>query len=816
MNRWTDRNLRPDVLASEEPLDLGTEPALLLDHLVVKAGSACLLDQVSMQVTPGAIVAVLGANGAGKTTLLDAVSGTMRHKGAVLVGGKRAKFRGGRPVEGVARVFQGSPLPESLTVAEVLDVTARDRDRAGEVMARFGLTPHASTFVGELSTGMRRILDLAIATIGTPAVLLLDEPASGLAASEVERLADLVVEYRDRTGAAVLVVEHDPTFVQRIADEVVVLDAGRVVRRGTCDQILHGRHPEAAARVASPLDDDFADRLARVADVAAPAQPPLRRTLSTWTKLRLGLREFAAGMSSVLILGVLNRVMKVELGISLAVVATILASYNLASPLAMAIGHQSDRRPIFGRHRTPYIIGGSIVTAIAVLLAPYTAQALAGGLSATSIGLSLVLFVVMGVGMYGSGTVYFALIADLTPREERGHAASIVYLELMLGILAGVALSTTILDDAANGLHTLFAVAAFLVVALTTVAVWGLDPREVEEEPGADVGVWGAITGVAKLPTARRFFAFMFFATLFLFLQQAVLEPFGGEVLHLSVRATSGFNAIQTIGVLVGMIWTGKAVADRGGHKRTAIVGLAGASIAFGCLTFAALTQSAPPSWFAILLVGLTTGLFNVATLALMMSMSDPRRMALFMGAWTVSHALADGMATAGGGIVYEAAAWLAGEGAGAYATVFAIEAIGLALCVPLLRRIDPETFSIEVATESARSAAVAMGWMKPEPKLSRRERRARARSKAAAASAPAVAIPELPMPAALSPEARQARRTRVPVGVGADRGATPATASEPTPPILDAREPVAVGTNGASAPPRRRRVRPPAELRQD
>lgn len=756
--------LTPD--GDEPPLRLD-DPALVLEGVGVRVGSATLLADVDLVVEPGRIVAILGANGAGKTTLLDAISGTVRARGDVVVAGRQRR-RGAGPDRGVARVFQGSPLPETLTVAEVVDVRTRDRARAAAVLRRFGLAEHADSFAGELSTGMRRVLDLALATVDEPSLLLLDEPASGLAASEVDHLAELVRRHRDETGCAVLVVEHDPGFVERIADEVVVLDRGRVVRHGALAEVLVDRgHPEAATRVASPLDEAFRDRLERVSEVAAPPEPPLRRQLSTWTKLRLGLREFAAGMASVLTLGVLNRVMKVELGISLAVVATLLASYNLAAPFAMAVGHASDRRPILGRHRTPYIIGGTVLSATAVALSPHVADALAGGLHLGTLALALGLFILMGFGMYTSGTVFFALIADLTPRAERGHAASIVYLELMLGIMAGVALSTTLLDDAANGLHTLFAITGLLVVLLTVVAVWGLDPGEVEEEPGGDVGVVQAVRDVAALPTARKFFAFMFLVTLFLFLQQAVLEPFGGEVLGLSVRATSGFNAVQTLGVLVGMVITGKATADRTGHKRTALVGLYGASASFGALTFAAITQSAPPSWFAILLVGLSTGLFNVATLALMMAMADPRRMALFMGAWTVAHALADGMATAGGGVVYEAALWVAGDNAGAYATVFAFEAIGLAACIPLLRAIDPDRFALEVATESARRAAAQMGWMAPVEVLDRKQRRAAARARAtarrsgtgAADDAPVPATLSMPMPAALTVEARAARR---------------------------------------------------------
>src|SRR3712207_6684854 len=135
-------------------------------------------------------------------------------------------------------------------------------------------------------------------------------------------------------------------------------------------------------------------------------------------------------MASVLVLGVLNRVMKVELGISLVVVAVLLASYNLAAPFALAIGHRSDQRPILGRHRAPYIVGGAILTATAVLLAPHLADRLAADVNAVMVTVAVVVFVLMGVGMYGAGAVYFALIADITARDERAHAAAVVYLML--------------------------------------------------------------------------------------------------------------------------------------------------------------------------------------------------------------------------------------------------------------------------------------------------------------------------------------------------------------------------------------------------
>ena len=670
-------------------------PVVRLQHVTVTLGQHRALDSIDFEVAAGEIVAVVGPNGAGKTTLLDVVTGDVNPDGRVEA----------PPARCIARVHQGSPLPDTLTVAELLDLGTGGGAATDELAAAFGLTDHLDTRVAHLSTGMRRVADLAVSTVGDHDLLLLDEPASGLADAEIDHLATLIDTHRRARNVPVLVVEHNQRLVSRIADRVVVLDHGRV---------LDGPVAYAAPGTDHPTNLPVRATLARIADAGVAPTPPARHEVSTWTKLRLGLREFAAGMSSVLILGVLNRVMKVELGISLLVVATILASYNLAAPLALAIGHRSDQRPIRGRHRAPYIVGGATLTAIVLAAAPHLADLLARGINPMSVGLMLVAFVIMGTGMYGAGTVYFALIADITPREERGHAASVVYLMLMAGIVSGAVLSASVLDDDANGRHSLFAIVALLIVALNVAAVWGLDPREVDDDVLPErTNAWTAVREIAAIGAARRFFVFTLVATIFLFLQQAVLEPFGGDVLGLSVRATTGFNAVQTIGVLVGMLVTGRGIADRAGHKRTATVGLVGSSIAFTALAAAALSGSVEASWLGVLLVGLTTGLFNVAVLALMMAMSVPERVALFMGAWTVSHALADGIATAGGGILHDLALRVTSTEI-AYASVFAAEAIGLALCIPLLRRIDVDTFAKDVAAESARRSAAAMGWMRP------------------------------------------------------------------------------------------------------
>jgi len=671
-----------------------TAQALRCTDVSVQIGPHRLLDGVSLAVDAGKIVCVVGPNGAGKTTLLDAVCGLVPAEGTVVVGNANGS---GQDAHSIGRAFQGSPLPATLTVAECAAVVTGSRQGADELMARFGLSPHAGSFVSELSTGMRRILDLAVATAKSPSLLILDEPSSGLAASEVEHLATLIKRWRDASGAGVLVVEHDAALVQAVADEVIVLNEGRIFAQGDAREVLDERRA-GRLRLKHPDDPGFQAALGEVAARAAPALPLPRRVLSTWTLLRLGLREFAAGMSSVLILGVLNRVLKVELGVSLSIVAPILASLNLAAPLALGFGHRSDTKPILGYRRIPYIIGGAIIAGGAVAAAPHVAGQLAGGVSPGVVLGSLALFIVMGIGMYGAGTVFFALIADIAPEEERGHAASVVYLMLSGGIFAGVVLTAGILDSDASNINTLFAIAGVLVVVLTTLAVWGQEqPVEDASALRAEHVPFGrALREVAGLRQARTFFLFMVLSTVFLFLQQAVLEPYGGEVLGLDVRQTSAFNVMLTIGIVTGMVAGGRPWADQIGPMRLARIGLIASGVGFGLLGWGAAVGSAPASWLTLLAVGFGSGLFTVAGLALMMGMASRGFAALMMGAWTVAHALAEGIATAGGGVMYEVLNAITGSVSGAYATVFLIQGVGLLLCLPLLKRVSLERFRDE------------------------------------------------------------------------------------------------------------------------
>ena len=239
--------------------------ALRLTGVSVRFGGVQAVDNVDLAVREGEVVGIIGPNGAGKTTLLDLVSGFVpRSAGRIELGGlditELAPHE--RAVAGLGRSFQDARLFPSMTVRQVVAtacerhvrikeapaalllspaVAVSEREVAEEVDAlieTLGLQAYADKFVGELSTGTRRIVDLACSLAHRPSVLLLDEPSSGIAQRETEALGPVLLDIRDRTGAAVVIIEHDIPLVCAISDRLVAMELGAVIATGEPDEVV--------------------------------------------------------------------------------------------------------------------------------------------------------------------------------------------------------------------------------------------------------------------------------------------------------------------------------------------------------------------------------------------------------------------------------------------------------------------------------------------------------------------------------------------------------------------------------------------------
>jgi branched-chain amino acid transport system ATP-binding protein len=258
--------------AVPSPTGDGALAALEVRDVRVRFGGIEAVAGVSLAVAPGEVVGVIGPNGAGKTTLFDLVSGFVAADGGqVLLSGRDITRAGtdARARAGLGRSFQDARLFPALTVEEALAVALHrwipvrdpfnpalhmpvaydsERDvarRVDELVELLHLGPCRAKFVRELSTGSRRVVDLACVVAHRPQVVLLDEPSSGIAQRESEALAPLLLRLRDELGCSLVVVEHDMPLVSAVAGRLVALDLGRVIADGPPDDVLH--HPDVVS-----------------------------------------------------------------------------------------------------------------------------------------------------------------------------------------------------------------------------------------------------------------------------------------------------------------------------------------------------------------------------------------------------------------------------------------------------------------------------------------------------------------------------------------------------------------------------------------
>ncbi|MCX6519767.1 MAG: ATP-binding cassette domain-containing protein [Actinobacteria bacterium] len=231
-------------------------PLLVGTGLAKRFGGLQAVDGVDLVVEANTIVGLIGPNGAGKTTLFELLAGfTSPDAGTVRFDGRDVTRRSAaaRSRAGLVRGFQDAALFPSLTVSETVELALEGRDRArvlgsvvgidrgrsrrraaaDELVSSLGLSAWRDTPVGELSTGTRRITELACLVALEPKVVLLDEPSSGLAQREVEALAQVLRDLRDVSGMTVVLIEHDIPLVMGVADRVVAMAAGTVMKAGT-------------------------------------------------------------------------------------------------------------------------------------------------------------------------------------------------------------------------------------------------------------------------------------------------------------------------------------------------------------------------------------------------------------------------------------------------------------------------------------------------------------------------------------------------------------------------------------------------------
>jgi len=377
--------------------------------------------------------------------------------------------------------------------------------------------------------------------------------------------------------------------------------------------------------------------------------------------LRLSLFQVSVGMASVMLLGTLNRVMIVELSLAAMIVAFMIALPVLIAPFRALLGFRSDtHRSAIGWKRIPYLWFGSLWQFGGLAVMPFALLVLGGDVvhSIPFAGevLAALAFLMTGLGLHMTQTAGLALASDRATDETRPRVVALLYVMFLLGMGASALIIGFLLQDFTSlKLIRVVQGAAVVGLALNIIALWKQEQvrpmskaeREVPRPKFADA--WADLMAGG---TAGRLLAVVFLGTIAFNMQDVLLEPYGGEILGLSVAATTTLTAMWATGALLGFALAARMLSRKANPYRMAGGGILAGIMAFSTVIFAA-PMNSPTIFFAgALMIGFGGGLFSVSTL--MAAMTMPARglagRGLALGAWGAAQATAAGSSIAFGG----------------------------------------------------------------------------------------------------------------------------------------------------------------------
>ncbi len=406
-----------------------------------------------------------------------------------------------------------------------------------------------------------------------------------------------------------------------------------------------------------------AEGLKRLSLKAMPFSDAASADLPLSQLLRLSLFQVSVGMAAVMLLGTLNRVMIVELSVPAMIVACMIALPVLIAPFRTLLGFKSDTyRSSIGWKRVPYIWFGTLWQFGGLAVMPACLLVLGGDvtydLPYAGEVLAALAFLMTGLGMHMTQTAGLALASDRATDETRPRVVALLYVMFLVGMgISSLIIGFLLRDFTPLKLIQVVQATAVITAVLNLIALWKQESvrpmsREEREAPQPKFReAWDDFINGGK---AGRLLACIFVGTMAFNMQDVLLEPYGGEILGLSVSSTTLLTAMWSVGALFGFALAGKRLAAGSNPYRLAGAGILAGIWAFSVVIFAAPLNS-PTLFFAgATLIGFGGGLFAVATLTACMTLPESGRAGrgLALGAWGAAQATAAGLSIALGGTI--------------------------------------------------------------------------------------------------------------------------------------------------------------------
>ncbi|ELR99471.1 BCD family MFS transporter [Gloeocapsa sp. PCC 73106] len=451
-------------------------------------------------------------------------------------------------------------------------------------------------------------------------------------------------------------------------------------------------------------------------------QKQSKANLGILTVFRIGLFNLGLGLMSVLTLAILNRVMISELGIPGTITAGTIAMSQLVAPARVWFGRLSDVKPIFGLHRSNYVRFGTIFSGLAVFTAIQIVWRLGkiitdnGGWVWNDATIALVVLLGLILAIYGlalssSSTPFTALLVDISQENNRSQIVAIVWSMLMVGIVIGGISGSILLRNLGTStqnplevlqppINSIFKIAPLVVFALAMIATWKVEKKyshfnQRTEAKSREDGV--GVKSAFKILTASRqtgiFFSFLVMITIGLFMQEAVLEPYGGEVFGMSIAQSTLLNSFWGVGILIGYSLTGFLIIPRLGKITTNKIGCILVAICFGLIILSGFTQEQMILKITMVIFGIATGITTVSSINLMLDLTSATSAGTFIGAWGLAQSLSRAIATVSGGIVLDVGRQIFTTPVLAYGLVFALQALAMLMAILILNQINVAEF---------------------------------------------------------------------------------------------------------------------------
>jgi len=412
-------------------------------------------------------------------------------------------------------------------------------------------------------------------------------------------------------------------------------------------------------------------------------------------RLQLALIHTAVAITLVPFNSTLNRVMIFDLGISKTIFTLLAIFPYVLSPIQVAIGSFSDRHPIFGYRRVPYILAGLILCVLGVAIAPQIAVLISKNFT-LGIIVGVIAFGMWGMGYNLSAVSYLSLASELSGEKGRGKTIATMFIAMVFGlIVTGISLSNMVTTYDPETLSRAFLIVAVSALTLGLLGLIKLEPPFKSEDsiPRSEAYTVKEMTAaITANPVARIFFAYLLLLLAAILGQDVLLEPFGAQAFGMTLEQTSRIVSISSFFTLIAFV-VAAILEGRVKKKYIAQSGNLGALFGFLIIVLSGLTTSLTTFYIGITLLGFGTGISTVANLSLMFDLTVPEKVGLYIGAWGFSNGLSRLLGLLMAGLVADLATQLTGNALSGYLVVFGLEAFMLFLAAIMLYRIDVSAF---------------------------------------------------------------------------------------------------------------------------